>query len=306
MSKKTIVVQIPCLNEEKGLPHVIHNIKSKIPRCRIIVYDNGSDDNSVNVARKNGAEVRHVDKKGKGNVVRCMFSDQIEADYFIMIDGDNTYDVSKLDEMVKLMTKFNYDMIIGKRIHKDSSAYRKGHVIGNKFFSNFVNLFFGKDITDIFSGLRIFTKRFVKTFPLYSQEFEIEAELTIHALEQRMSVYEYDCFYSARSEGSFSKLSTVKDGIKILKLILILIKDEKPLFFFSIFSLAFLIFSLIIGLPVIRDFYLTGLVEKIPSAILAGFLMMLSFLSFFSGLILDIIKKLRYENKRMNFLLYKD
>ena len=306
MSKKTIVVQIPCLNEEKGLPHVIQNIKSKIPRCRIIVYDNGSDDNSVNVALKKGAEVRHVDKKGKGNVVRRMFSDQIEADYFIMIDGDNTYDVSKLDDMVKLMTKFNYDMLIGKRIHKDSSAYRKGHVIGNKFFSNFVNLFFGKDITDIFSGFRIFTKRFVKTFPLYSQEFEIEAELTIHALEQRMSVVEYDCFYSARSEGSYSKLSTVKDGIKILKLILILIKDEKPLFFFSIFSFAFLVSSLLVGLPVIHDFYLTGLVEKIPSAILAGFLMMLSFLSFFSGLILDIIKKLRYENKRMNFLLYKD
>ena len=165
--------------------------------------------------------------------------------------------------------------------------------------------FFGKDITDIFSGFRIFTKRFVKTFPLFS-EFEIEAELTIHALEQRMSVVEYDCFYSARSEGSYSKLSTVKDGIKILKLILILIKDENPLVFFSIFSNSFLIFSLLIGFPVIRDLSLTGLVEKIPSAILAGFLMILSFLSFFSGLILDIIKKLRYENKRMNFLIYKD
>ena len=306
MNKKTIVVQIPCLNEEKGLPHVIQNIKLKIPRCRIIVYDNGSIDDSIKVSLKAGAEVRHVEKKGKGNVVRCMFSDQIDADYFVMIDGDNTYDVSEIDEMLKLMTKFNYDMIIGKRIHKDSLAYRKGHVFGNKFFSNFVNFFFGKDITDIFSGLRIFTKRFVKTFPLYSQEFEIEAELTIHALEQRMSVAEYDCLYSARSEGSFSKLNTIKDGIKILKLILILIKDEKPLFFFTIFSLFFLIFSLSVGLPVVRDFYLTGLVEKIPSAILAGFLMMLSFLSFFSGLILDIIKKLRYENKRMNFLLYKD
>ncbi len=306
MKKKKIVVQIPCLNEEKGLPSVIQNLKTKIPSCRIIVYDNGSDDNSVQVAIKRGAEVRHIKKKGKGNVVRSMFSDQIEADYFIMIDGDNTYDVSKLNEMIDLMSKFKYDMIIGRRIHKDSMAYRKGHVMGNRFFSNFVNLFFGNDITDIFSGLRIFTKRFVKTFPLYSQEFEIEAELTIHALEQKMSVAEYDCFYSARSDGSYSKLSTVKDGIKILKLILILIKDEKPLFFFSIFSLIFLMLSLLIGLPVIRDFYLTGIVEKIPSAILAGFLMMLSFLSFFSGLILDIIKKLRYENKRMNFLLFKD
>ena len=141
MKKKKIVVQIPCLNEEKGLPSVIQNLKTKIPSCRIIVYDNGSDDNSVQVAIKRGAEVRHIKKKGKGNVVRSMFSDQIEADYFIMIDGDNTYDVSKLNEMIDLMSKFKYDMIIGRRIHKDSMAYRKGHVMGNRFFSNFVNLF---------------------------------------------------------------------------------------------------------------------------------------------------------------------
>ncbi len=306
MTKNKIVVQIPCLNEEKGISAVINEIKKKLPKSRIIVYDNGSNDNSVNVAKKSGAEVRFVDKKGKGNVVRRMFSDQIEADYFIMIDGDNTYDVSNLNQMMKLMIKFNYDMIVGRRVHHDSFAYRKGHVLGNRFFSNFVNIFFGKDITDIFSGFRIFSKRFVKTFPLYSQEFEIEAELTIHALEQRLSVAEYDCTYSAREDGSLSKLSTVKDGIKILKLILILIKDEKPLLFFSIFSLIFLLFSLIIGVPVIRDFYLTGVVEKIPSAILAGCLMILSFLSFFSGLILDIIKKVRYENKRMNFLIFKD
>ncbi len=306
MTKKKIVVQIPCLNEERGISVVVKKIKKKIPKCRIIVYDNGSDDNSVDIAKKSGAEVRFVDKKGKGNVVRRMFSDQIEADYFIMIDGDDTYDVTKLDEMIQLMTKFGYDMIVGKRIHSDSLAYRKGHVLGNRFFTNFVNIFFGNDVTDIFSGFRIFSKRFVKTFPLYSQEFEIEAELTIHALEQRLSVTEFDCIYSARTDGSISKLSTIKDGIKILKLILILIKDEKPLLFFSLFSLIFLSFSLIIGIPVIKDFYNTGIVEKIPSAILAGCLMILSFLSFFSGLILDIIKKVRYENKRMNFLLFKD
>ncbi len=306
MSNIKSIVQIPCLNEEAGIGLAIDQIKKQIPKCKIIVYDNGSTDNSVNIAKKNGAEVRFVSKKGKGNVVRKMFSDPLEAEYFIMIDGDNTYDVSKLNEMLKIMKKNDYDMIVGKRIHTDSLAYRKGHVLGNRFFSNFVNLFFGRDITDIFSGFRIFSKRFVKTFPLHSQEFEIEAELTIHALEQKLSVLEYDCNYSPRTNGSYSKLSTYKDGIKILKLILILIKDEKPLLFFSIFSLIFLSLSLIIGVPVIKDFYFTGLVLKVPSAILAGCLMILSFLSFFSGLILDIIRKVRFENKRMNFLLFRD
>ena len=304
--KKKIVVQIPCLNEEKGISSVIKQIKIIIPKSRIIVYDNGSTDKSVQIAKKHGAEVRFINKQGKGNVVRSMFSDQIDADYFVMIDGDNTYDVSKLNKMLESMEKFNYDMIVGKRVHNDSQAYRKGHIMGNKFFTNFVNLFFGKDITDIFSGFRVFSKRFVKTFPVYSNEFEIEAELTIHALEQKLAVSEFECLYSPRAQGSFSKLNTIKDGIKILKLILILIKDEKPLLFFSIFSLIFLFLSLFVGVPVVTEFYYTSMVERLPSAILAGFLMILCFLSFFSGLILDIIKKVRYENKRMNFLFFKD
>jgi glycosyltransferase involved in cell wall biosynthesis len=306
MKSKKIVVQIPCLNEEMAIGNVISKIKKKIPDARIIVYDNGSTDNSVDISKRKGAEVRFVKKKGKGNVVKQMFSDDLNANFFIMIDGDDTYDVSKINEMLNEMTRYNLDMMVGKRVHSDDLAYRKGHVLGNKFFSNFVNIFFGKDITDIFSGFRIFTKRFVKTFPLHSQEFEIEAELTIHALEQRLTVSEYNCKYSARNIGSSSKLNTYKDGIKIFKLILILIKDEKPLFFFSIFSLIFLTFSLFIGVPVIKAFYLTGLVEKMPSAILAGCLMILSFLSFFSGLILDLIKKVRFENKRLNYLLFND
>ena len=231
MKSKKIVVQIPCLNEEMAIGNVISKIKKKIPDARIIVYDNGSTDNSVDISKRKGAEVRFVKKKGKGNVVKQMFSDDLNANFFIMIDGDDTYDVSKINEMLNEMTRYNLDMMVGKRVHSDDLAYRKGHVLGNKFFSNFVNIFFGKDITDIFSGFRIFTKRFVKTFPLHSQEFEIEAELTIHALEQRLTVSEYNCKYSARNIGSSSKLNTYKDGIKIFKLILILIKDEKPLFF---------------------------------------------------------------------------
>ncbi len=306
MKTKKIIVQIPCLNEEVGIGKVISKIKKKIPNSRIIVYDNGSTDESVNISKKKGAEVRFVKKKGKGNVVRQMFSDNLDANFFVMVDGDDTYDVSGIDQMLSKMIKYNLDMVVGKRIHNDDLAYRKGHVLGNRFFSNFVNLFFGNDITDIFSGFRIFTKRFIKTFPLHSQEFEIEAELTIHALEQKLTVSEFNCNYRAREIGSSSKLNTYKDGVKILKLILILIKDEKPLMFFSLFSLFFLFFGLFIGIPVIHDFYLTGLVEKIPSAILAGFLVILSFLSFFSGLILDIIRKLRFENKRINYLLFQE
>ena len=306
MIRKNVVVQIPCLNEEASVGNVIKKIKKILPKSRIIVYDNGSDDNSVSVSKNNGAEIRYVKKKGKGNVVRQMFSEKIEASFFVMIDGDDTYDVTELNEIILKMDKFNYDMMVGKRIHNDRMAYRKGHVIGNQFFSKFINIFFGNDITDIFSGFRIFSKRFVKTFPLISQEFEIEAELTIHSLEQKLSVCEFDCIYSARIEGSYSKLNTFADGAKILRLILILIKDEKPLFFFSLISSFFLTLSLFIGIPVIKEFYITGLVPKIPSAILAGCLMILSFLSFFSGLILDLIKKVRFENKRMNYLLYKD
>ncbi len=306
MKTKKVVVQIPCLNEEIGIGKVIKQIKKQNPNFRIIVYDNGSIDNSVDIVKKNKVELRHVKSKGKGNVVKQMFSDQINADYYIMVDGDNTYDITKINEMLKLMEKYNYDMVVGKRIHSDSLAYRKGHVFGNKFFSLLVNLFFGNDITDIFSGFRIFSKRFVKTFPSVSEEFEIESELTIHAMEQRLAVTEVDCNYRARVLGSSSKLNTIKDGIKILKLILILIKDEKPLLFFLITSFVFFVLSLVIGIPVIKEFYITGLVERVPSAILAGFLMIISFLSFFSGLILDIIKKVRFENKRMNFLLFKD
>ena len=235
-----------------------------------------------------------------------MFEDNLDYNYFIMIDADNTYDISNIKKNLNIMKNENFDMMVAKRIHSDSSAYRKGHVIGNYFFSKFVNIIFGNDVTDIFSGFRIFSKRFIKTFPQTSSEFEIEAELTIHALEQKNRIGEFECKYKSRPSGSLSKLNTYKDGLKILKLILILVKDEKPLLFFSIFSFLFFFLSLYIGIPIIHEFYLTGLVNKLPSAVLSGLLMVISFLFFFSGLILDALKKIKYENKRINFLLYKD
>ena len=301
-----VVVQIPCLNEESTIGDVVRDFKQKLPRSRVIVYDNNSIDNSILLAKKNGAEVVVVNKKGKGNVVRRMFEDNLDYNYFIMIDADNTYDISNIKKNLNIMKNENFDMMVAKRIHSDSSAYRKGHIIGNYFFSKFVNIIFGNDVTDIFSGFRIFSKRFIKTFPQTSSEFEIEAELTIHALEQKNRIGEFECKYKSRPSGSLSKLNTYKDGLKILKLILILVKDEKPLLFFSIFSFLFFFLSLYIGIPIIHEFYLTGLVNKLPSAVLSGLLMVISFLFFFSGLILDALKKIKYENKRINFLLYKD
>ena len=304
--KSNIVVQIPCLNEESTIGNVVKEFKKKLPSAKIIVYDNNSEDNSINLAKKNGADIIVVKKRGKGNVVRRMFEDNINAKYFIMIDADNTYDITNIKKNLFIMENESFDMMVAKRVHSDSLAYRKGHVFGNYVFSKFVRIIFGNDITDIFSGFRIFSKRFIKTFPQNSSEFEIEAELTIHALEQKNRVGEFECTYKARPSGSNSKLNTFKDGFKILKLILILIKDEKPLFFFSIFSFLFLFLSLLIGIPIIHEFYLTGLVNRLPSAVLSGLLMVISFLCFFGGLILDVIKKIRYENKRINFLLYKE
>ncbi len=304
--KKKVVVQIPCLNEEATIQKVINNFKKIIPSAKIIVYDNNSTDKTVQLSKKCGVEVRIEKKRGKGNVVKRMFSDQIDADFYIMIDGDNTYNIKDIDKSLKLMETENYDMLVGKRVHKNAAAYRKGHVFGNFLFSKFVNLTFGDGIKDIFSGLRIFSKRFVKTFPQNSREFEIEAELTIHALEQRHIVGEFECEYLPRPEGSISKLNTLMDGIKIMKLILSLVKDEKPLMFFSFLSIFFVFLSLYIGLPIIHNFYLTGVVEKLPSSLLAGLLMVIAFLCFFCGLILDVIKKLRYENKRMNYLLFRN
>ena len=304
--KKKIVIQIPCLNEESTIGKVIKDLKKSLSNIEIIVYDNSSTDNTIKEAKKYGAKVFLEKKKGKGNVVKRMFSDNLDANIYVMLDGDDTYDTSKIKQTIDTFHTEKYDMLVAKRVHSNPSAYRRGHVIGNQMFSRFVNFIFGNDISDIFSGYRIFSKRFIKTFPQNSKEFEVEAELTIHALEQGFKVGEFECLYKPRPEGSISKLSTFKDGIKILRLILILIKDEKPLLFFSILSIFFMLSSLSVGIPIIKEFYLTGLVERLPSAILAGLFSVISFLSFFCGLILDVMKKIRFENKKMNYLLFKD
>ena len=214
MNKK-IVIQIPCLNEESTIGKVIKDLKKFLPKAEIIVYDNYSTDNTVKEVKKHGVKVILEKKKGKGNVVKRMFSDNFDANIYVMLDGDDTYDTSKIKQSVDTLFREKYDMLVAKRVHSDPSAYRRGHVIGNQMFSRFVNYIFGNDISDIFSGYRIFSKRFIKTFPQNSNEFEVEAELTIHALEQGFKVGDFECLYKPRPEGSSSKLSTFKDGIKI-------------------------------------------------------------------------------------------
>ena len=296
-----IVVLIPSLNEERTISTVINKFKKKIPSAEIHVFDNNSVDNTKLKAKKAGALVHDVQYKGKGNVVRRMFAD-VEGDIFIMIDADDTYDISKLDSMLKLFKEKNLDMLVGKRVCKDKNAYRFGHIFGNKLFSKLVKLIFGNQIDDLFSGFRIFSKRFVKSFSGNSKGFEIETELTVYALEQRLPVAEIECNYKSRPPGSFSKLSTFSDGLKILNVILVLVKDERPLFFFTILAIFFFTFSLVVGLPVVFNFFETGLVEKLPSAVLAAINMVIGFISFFSGLILDVVKKSRHERKRLNYL----
>tara|TARA_A100001011_G_scaffold337595_1_gene367868 strand:- start:5 stop:922 length:918 start_codon:yes stop_codon:yes gene_type:complete len=301
---QNISVLIPCLNEEKTIKNVIDDIKHQLPNATFHLFDNNSSDNSIKEGLRCGANIHEVKFPGKGNVVRRMFSD-VDGDLFILIDADNTYDVSKIKEMIRIFNDKNLDMLVARRVASEKQAYRLGHKLGNKIFSSLVKLIFGNQIDDLFSGFRIFSRRFIKSFPGNSKGFEIETELTIHALEQRLPIYEVDCNYRSRPQGSVSKLNTLKDGIRILNVILILIKDERPLFFFTILSILFFLLSLSFGTPVLYEFFETGYVEKIPSAILASINMVISFLCFFSGLILDVIKKTRHEIKRLNYMLNK-
>ncbi len=300
---KKIVVMIPCLNEQETIESVIKSFKKNLPESEIHVFDNNSSDKSKEIISKNNVYLHNIKYPGKGNVVRRMFAD-LSGDIFIMIDADDTYDISKIKDMILHFERNNLDMLVAKRISIDIEAYRFGHIIGNKIFSKLVKIIFGNVIDDLFSGFRVFSQRFIKSFPGNSRGFEIETELTIHALEQRLPMDEMECKYKSRPKGSQSKLNTYSDGFKILKVLLILIKDEKPLFFFTFFSLFFVILSLSFGVPVTIEFFNTGLVDRIPSAILAAINMVIAFVCFFSGLVLDVIKKQRHEQKRLNYLSF--
>lgn len=298
-----IAVLIPCLNEGAAIGRVVEGFMHALPGAAIYVYDNGSTDDTMAQARAAGAEVRFEPKRGKGNVVRRMFAD-VSADVYFLADGDGTYDVSSAPRLLAALTGQRCDMVNARRVAAQSNAYRPGHTWGNRALAGTVSWLFGSGISDLFSGYRAFSRRFVKSFPALSGGFEIETELTVHALEMRMAVTEIDTPYFARNEGSSSKLSTIGDGFRIALAILKLLRDERPLAFFGVLGLLFAAASLYLGAGLWITFIETGLVPKLPSAVLATGLMLSALLSVGCGLILDTVTTGRREMKRLHYLRF--
>ena len=296
-----IAVLIPCYNEEVAIGKVVSGFAHALPSAKIYVYDNNSKDGTVDVARAAGAIVVTERLQGKGHVVRRMFSD-VEADIYVLVDGDDTYEAASASHMIDLLLAEGADMVTGTRVTEIVAAYRPGHRMGNVTLTGIVRFVFGSRITDMLSGYRVFSRRFVKTFPALSSGFETETELTIHALELRMPLAEMETPYRDRAEGSTSKLSTYKDGMRILLTILTLIKEERPLQFFTIIAVLVFLAAMILGIPLITEFERTHLVPRLPTAILSAALVMLSFLSQVCGLVLDSLSRARKEAKRLAYL----
>ena len=299
-----IAVCIPCFNEEKTIGNVINDFKSNLPEADIYVYDNLSTDKTAEVALEAGAIVRCETERGKGNVMRRMFAD-IESDIYIMIDGDNTYDVSIVNSMVEMLISNNLDLIVATRNAKNpENAYRNGHVFGNWALTKTVSSIFQNGFTDMLSGYRAMSRRFVKSFPISSKGFEIETEMNIHALQLSAPFDEIESNYDSRPLGSESKLSTWLDGIKILFTIIILFKELKPFLFYGFISLIFTSISIILAIPILQTWIDTGLVPRFPTAILSTGIMILAFLTLSAGLILDSLSRARLDEKRLRYLSY--
>ncbi len=296
-----IAVLVPCYNEEVAIPRVIAAFRDALPGATIYVYDNNSKDGTAAAARAAGAVVRTETLQGKGNVVRRMFAD-IEADVYVLVDGDDTYDATSAPEMVRLLVDNQLDMVNGARVTEIEAAYRRGHRFGNAMLTGIVAWIFGNRISDMLSGYRAFSRRFVKSFPALSAGFETETEFTVHALELKMPVGEVKTAYKDRPAGSASKLRTYSDGLRILRTIVILVKEERPLQFFSIAGAVLMTLGVLIAIPVVIDFMRTGLVPRIPTAVLSTGIVLLSFLSFACGLILDSVSRGRKEFKRIAYL----
>jgi glycosyltransferase involved in cell wall biosynthesis len=296
-----IAVLVPCYNEELSIGTVVREFRAQLPDAEIYVYDNNSSDRTSEVAREAGAIVCHERFQGKGNVVRRMFAD-VEADTYVLVDGDGTYNAPSVPYLLEAYVKGRADTVNGARVTDTKDAYRTGHRFGNFMLTSLVGAIFGRQFKDILSGYRVFSRRFVKSFPALSRGFEIETELTIHALELRMATFEVETPYHARPKGSASKLRTFRDGWRILMTIIKLVKEERPLqlFAFSFAVLAFL--STALGVPIAIEFSQTGLVPRFPTALLATGLMLLAFLSLACGLILDTVTRGRQELKRMQYL----
>jgi glycosyltransferase involved in cell wall biosynthesis len=303
MSALQVAVLVPCFNEEAAIAKVVADFKSSLPDAVVYVYDNNSTDKTSDVAAAAGAEVRREYRRGKGNVVRRMFQD-IEADVYVMVDGDDTYDASVAGALVKRLVDENLDMVVGRRVETHQAAYRAGHRLGNAVLTGLVRWLFGANIVDMLSGYRVFSKRFVKSFPSFSREFEIETELTVHAMQMRMAVAEIDTNYKERPPGSTSKLRTFRDGWRILMTITNLMRNERPLLFFGMIGALFAVVSLALGIPVLLEWMDTGLVRRFPTAILCSGLAVVGVISIATGLILDLVSHVRRETKRLAYLSY--
>jgi glycosyltransferase involved in cell wall biosynthesis len=296
-----IAVLIPCHNEAAVIAGVVASFRAALPHAAIWVYDNNSTDNTAAVAAAAGARVGRAPLQGKGNVVRLMFSD-VEADLYVLVDGDGTYDAGATSMLLERLTSDGLDMVSGARISYGASAYRAGHRFGNAALSGIVRLIFGRQFTDVLTGFRVFSRRFVKSFPASSRGFEIETELTVHTLQMRLPSAEVETRYCARQDGSQSKLNTIRDGLRILRMIGLLVRDERPLQFFGLTGLAAMIAGAVLIAPVMLDYMRTGLVPRYPSLLVSVFLSLVGLLSFACGLVLDTVSRARLEQRRLAYL----
>jgi len=301
VKKYDIAVLIPCHNEECAIAKVIEDFRAALPDARIYVGNNASTDKTAEIAKSKSVALITETRKGKGFMLRKMFSD-IEAEIYVMVDGDATYDAKAAPVLIEHLIDNSYDYVNAARVTSQDSAYRSGHRFGNFMFSKMIEVFFGKNFTDILSGYKVFNRRFVKSFPCLSDNFEIETELAIYALSEKLPIGEVKTNYVSRPEGSHSKLSTYKDGIKILSLIFYLIKTEKPMLFFTTLSLISALIAIILTIPLFITFFETGLVPKMPTAILVMGIYTISFVLFITGIILDSFSNAQKELRRINYL----
>lgn len=296
-----IAVLVPCYNEAAAIAQVVHDFRAALPMADVYVYDNNSSDDTVAIASAAGAQVRSERHQGKGHVVRRMFAD-VDADIYVMVDGDATYDAASAPAMIAKLIDERLDMVVAHRIDQDTAAYRPGHRTGNFLLTRFLADTFGRGFEDILSGYRVFSRRFVKTIPVLSDGFEIETELSVHALELSIPVAEMQTPYFSRPAGSHSKLNTWRDGFRILGTILKLYRSEKPLRFFTTIAITLACMSVILSIPLMITYVEEGVVPRFPTAILSTGIMLVAVISLFSGLILDTVSRGRREAKLLRYL----
>ena len=296
-----IAVLLPCYNEEAAIAETVAGFRAALPDAIVYVYDNNSRDRTREVAAQAGAIVRTERQQGKGHVVMRMFAD-IDADVYVMADGDLTYDPKAAPAMVDMLVAEQLDMIVGTRRHSEKEAYRGGHVLGNRIFTGLLAGLFGRSFSDIFSGYRVFSRRFVKSFPVISSGFEIETEMSVHALELKMPVGEVETAYAARPQGSQSKLSTYSDGWRILRTIVTLYRVERPSLYYGAMGAFLVAFAILLAIPLVVTYVQTGLVPRFPTAIMVTGIIIIAVLCFFAGLILDTVTRGRRELRRLSYL----